>query len=141
LYIIGGFWSAWTKVQIFDVQTNRWTAGPELPKGVGSPSVVAMQGTIRVCGGLAQWGENIKDCFVLNSQRTRWSPFANMLKGVNHQATGTDGNNIYVFGGRTLSENIPGPAISTVQMYSTQMNAWSFLADLPLTGRGGAFSP
>jgi N-acetylneuraminic acid mutarotase len=67
-------------------------------------------------------------------------------KGRNHAATGTDGQKVYVFGGRGVgsgSNNVVANGFDHVQIYDPATNTWSAsfdpgstIAPLPI-GRGG----
>ena len=134
----------WSKVQSYDPSSNRWsTAYPSIPYGdrLGSVSAVVLGGEIKVCGGLddaiktAKKGNKL-DCASLNPSTRVWTRFASMLVGVNHQAAGTDGKKMYIFGGRTLKYNGPGNGIDKVQIYDPARDKWSFGPKM-LYGRSG----
>ena len=62
---------------------------------------------------------------------------ASMLQGVDHASAGTDGSNLFIFGGRSDGVNVNDAGIDLVQVYDPQRNSWRRgPAPLPF-GRGG----
>ena len=49
-----------------------------------------------------------------------------MLEGVDHAAAGTDGTNMYVFGGRSTGRNAPSAGSNKAQVYNVASNSWSY---------------
>lgn len=121
MFIIGGLGRGGSKVQSYNPSSNRWSvAYPSIPYGprLGSVSAAVFNERIAVCGGLDDdIGGNMLKCSALDPLARVWTPFADMLVGVNHQAAGTDGEKFYIFGGRVEETNRPGNGISTLQIY------------------------
>jgi len=140
LFIIGGLGQGQSEVQVFYPQENKWTKWKKNPfhkRDLGSVSTVVIHGTIRMCGGLdVERAHNYIGCAKLNPKTQKWSRMASMIVGVNHQAAGTDGKKMYIFGGRTLNENMPGNGIKTVQIYDPRTNRWTLGPEM-LWGRSG----
>jgi N-acetylneuraminic acid mutarotase len=150
-YLLGGLSSdAEGKTQIFDPQQNRWTEGKALPEPVGSPAAAVVKGTLRVCGGLRigsrrkrnrrghnskRQDKNLRNCWFMDAKGS-WVKFAPMVIAVNHGATGTDGEMMYIFGGRTIAKNALGNGIDTLQIYNPTIDRWAVGPEMPF-GRGG----
>ena len=144
IFILGGLAKGGSKVQSFNPKSNRWSVQyPPIPyaKRVGSVSAVVLGGEIKVCGGLVTLDNwlapgNTLGCASLNPSTGVWTLFASMLVGINHQAAGTDGKKMYIFGGRTTRYNRPENGITTVQIYDPTADAWSYGPEM-LYGRSG----
>ena len=122
---VGGF-KGMRGVQAFDVDSLKWATLAPIPYGtVGSASGVLIEGQVYVCGGLdtTRW-ESTPKCAKYNPMENKWAGIANMLVGVNHHAAGTDGTNMYIFGGRTNQKNLPSNGIASVQVYNPHTNTW-----------------
>jgi len=143
IYVISGFQDSARKLQIYDPAQNTWSLGPEVPwDGQGSPNVAVMGEKILVCGGLQPYDKhNHKECAKYDPRTNRWEFVAGMLLGVNHAAFGTDGQQLYVFGGRTNRVNSPGDGISTVQIYNDTADTWTFGPEMPVPRSGMGHAP
>lgn len=59
-----------------------------------------------------------------------------IFAGVDHAAGGTDGTDMYVFGGRNLGVNFPDQGLDLVQIYTVASDTWAY--GIPMQfGRGG----
>ena len=84
---------------------------------------------IYYCGGLpvpVNWNKNtIGDCTILTLSEDglggTWAPMAEMLDGVNHAWTCTDGKKMYIFGGR----NNDTWNLSKTQIYDPETDTWT----------------
>jgi len=152
LVVIGGFPSdnrpggaVGSKVQVYNPTSNRWqTAWPDVPYGeyLGAVSAVVMHGAIRVCGGLNLHSndylrKNSRRCAKLDPVTQTWKRFTDMKVAVNHQAAGTNGEKLYIFGGRTKDSNFASNGISTVQIYDPATREWEIGKENMIFGRGG----
>ena len=137
IYIIGGFNNGQGKVQTFNPSTNRWsTDNRRHPSGAdGSMSVAAISGMIYACGGLGG-SSNKNGCAMYDPGGGGWTRKASMLRGVDHAAAGTDGEKLYVFGGRHTGVNRPSNGEDYVQIYDPVSDNWSWGNGMPI-GRGG----
>lgn len=135
-----------SKVQVYSPTANRWVeAGwPDVPYGayLGAVSAVVMDGRIRVCGGLnfhpdALWRKNSAGCAVLDPATRTWSMFASLPVAVNHQAAGTNGDKMYIFGGRMQNHQMAANGMAKVQIYDPATNQWTLSKEKMLFGRGG----
>ncbi len=145
LYVIGGLGGGSEgKVQIFDPlqgPNGTWTTGTNMPWNGGSVSTALIGGKIYACGGIVASG-TVPNCAVYDPVTDAWSARAPMLTKVNHAAAASDGQRMWVFGGRQ-GGNFPQPGFTNVQVYDPATNSWldsgqagSSLADMP-SGRGG----
>tara|TARA_R110002096_G_scaffold79532_8_gene186761 strand:+ start:12071 stop:17392 length:5322 start_codon:yes stop_codon:yes gene_type:complete len=146
LYLIGGLGSGQGKVQIYDPVLNTWSLGADMPWSGGSCSSASIDGLIYVCGGIVGGG-TVNNLSVYDPVLDQWQPgggpaMPGMPVGVNHAGSSTDGEKLYIFGGRA-GGNFPAPGFTNLQIYDPVLNTWedsgqmaSSLADLP-AGRGG----
>jgi N-acetylneuraminic acid mutarotase len=149
LYLIGGRdGGSDGLVQIYDPATNGWSVGAPMPYPAGSCASAVISNKIYVAGGLVGTGNGFSTnaAAVYDPALNVWTripplPFT-VSAGMNHTASATDGEKIFVFGGR----NVPNQAdngYNTVQIYDPGSNTWvsssdpgSTLAPLP-QARGG----
>lgn len=144
LYVIGGFAGSAKKLQIYNPASNTWRVGPDLPwHTAGSIPAVAINGKIYACSGLLDV-KTLEMPVRINSQEgasyhpatESWLSIASMPTGVNHAAAGTDGTDMYIFGGRTNTKNRPMEGIDKLQIYSPGSDTWTYGPEMPI-GRGG----
>jgi N-acetylneuraminic acid mutarotase len=152
-YLLGGFSYVQSEqtqanmMQIYNPTSNSWRVGPSYP-GLGKGSYVAavLGDQIYVCSGLwyqdystlskPPFNANPTDCYRFNGDTNSWYQVPDLLVGVNHAAAGTDGNKLYVFGGRDTRANIPANGLATTQIYDPATMSWSYGPDMPVE-RGG----
>jgi N-acetylneuraminic acid mutarotase len=118
-----------------------------MPWAAGSVCTALIGNKIYAAGGIVG-SATVDDCAVYDIGANTWTPLASMpfQKGRNHAATGTDGQTVYVFGGRGVgsgSNNVVANGFDHVQIYDPATNTWSASFDpgstippLPI-GRGG----
>ena len=145
LYLIGGLGGGSAgRVQIYDTVLDQWTLGTPMPWAGGSCSSALIGGQIYVCGGIVG-NTTVSNLSVYDPDLDLWDQggaLASMPTKVNHAGSATDGNQLWVFGGRQ-GGNFPQAGLDTVQSYNPNTNTWdssdlvqSSLEPLPL-GRGG----
>jgi N-acetylneuraminic acid mutarotase len=145
LYLLGGLGAGSGQMQIYDVRSNRWTVGPELPFRAGSSASAHIGDKIYVGGGI-DGTSTVGDAAVYDLTTQRWTSIAPMPMPRNHAASGTDGVRWYVFGGRgpgSGDANVVANGFGDVQVYDPATNTWTVSGDGPDTpapmpvGRGG----
>lgn len=148
LYVIGGVGNgADGKVQIYDPLTNLWTVGADMPWGGGSVSTALIGDLIYAAGGFDTGAFTVTDCAVYDPALDTWTTgLAPMVDGRNHAAAGTDGERLWVFGGRgpgSGDSNVVANGYADVQVYDPVTDTWdssnlpgSELVPMPI-GRGG----
>ena len=149
------------EVQIYNPAANSWRLGAKLPwKTSGSVSAALIGSRFYACGGVYELKHkrfsdgyrrpgNPRQCGyytppakqlqadVDTADRGSWTMVASMLQGVDHASAGTDGSNLFIFGGRSDGVNVNDAGIDLVQVYDPQRNSWRRgPAPLPF-GRGG----
>lgn len=117
-------------MQIYDPVTDTWSLGAEIPFNAGSPSTALINNMVYVCGGI---DEDIKDtvdtCARYDWLADSWdSNVADMPDGVNHAASATDGQRMYVFGGRK-GQNRVGDGFDFTQIYDPLTDTWETSED------------
>ena len=65
-------------------------------------------------------------CYRFDPELNSWTQFADMLDGVDHAAAGTDGIDLYIFGGRSTGRNAPSAGSDKTQVYTVASNSWSY---------------
>lgn len=128
LILIGGLGgSSEGKVQIYDPVLDSWTVGADMPWSGGSVNSALIDDKIYVCGGivgsftvnnLSMYDPALDDWDVGGTQTLTAMP-----TGVNHAASVTDGELLWIFGGRA-GGNVPQPGFDVVQTYDPVTGVW-----------------
>jgi N-acetylneuraminic acid mutarotase len=143
LYLFGGVDAgSQGRVQIYDPVSNSWSLGADMPWLGGSVNTALIDGLVYVCGGIES-GATVTDHHAYDPQTDTWGPaLAPMPLGRNHAAATTDGQKLYVFGGR-IGGNQLANGFDDTQIYDPLTDSWTWdkdgvagLAPLPI-GRGG----
>lgn len=142
LHVLGGiYWNcplSSSPHQVYSPSTRSWTQAAPMPYGtcVGSVAAVVIDDVIHACGGI-DWRDsgNQRGCGRYDPRSEAWHGMRKLNVGVDHAAAGTDGNRMYVFGGRSTGKNRPSPGLAILQVYDPPTNVWA-TADMPF-GRGG----
>lgn len=129
-YVIGGLGASAGKLQIYNPATNAWSLGASMPYDGGSVASAVIGGKIYVAGGIvgstasngAGTGTTTQAA-VYDPGTNKWSSIASMPRGANHAAAATDGQRLWVFGGRD-GKNVVGNGFNTVQVYNPATNTW-----------------
>jgi len=129
-------------VQLFTPAKNRWKRGAPYPHGpVGSMAAVTIDGWVYGCGGLMR-SHVSRDCAKYSVAHNKWQKVKNMRFPVHHAAAGTDGEKMYVFGGRSSTENKVVDGSKFIQIYNPGNNKWSLSAAvLPYKNAGMGAAP
>jgi N-acetylneuraminic acid mutarotase/glucose/arabinose dehydrogenase len=148
LYVIGGLnGGSPGQVQIFDPLTDSWSLGSPMPWSAGSVSTALIGGKIYAAGGIVG-NTTVDDCAEYDVAADTWTPKTPMPagQGRNHAAAASDGQRMFIFGGRGLGSgaaNVVADGFPDVQIYEAATDTWttsldpgSTLAPMPI-GRGG----
>lgn len=141
LYLMGGLDNGSAgKVQIYDIGSDTWSLGAPMPWNGGSCVTALIDGLIYVGGGNLQGAGTAANFAVYDPVLDTWTALAAMPVPVNHAASGTDGERLFVFGGRQ-GMNVPQPGFDDVQVYDPVSGTWltsdaGDVAPMPLP-RGG----
>eukprot|EP00041_Stephanoeca_diplocostata_P026272 m.705087 g.705087 ORF g.705087 m.705087 type:complete len:1175 (+) comp22924_c0_seq1:142-3666(+) len=128
-------------VQIYTIATGMWEMGAPIPWAAeGSIAATVIHDTVYACGGVKLGASNPRDCAAYNVSNNSWKTIRKMRKGVNHQAVGTDGDRMYVFGGRRTTDNVATMPSAKVQIYDPATDTWVFTRkmDIKRSGMGSA---
>ncbi|MEO6327656.1 MAG: kelch repeat-containing protein [Ginsengibacter sp.] len=145
-----------SKVWIYNITTNTWSAGPEIrDPATGQPMVIAASGSvllgrvIHIFGGFTPTGcSNDQDTYHLTLDVDTWlsnpsmpAPWKNNLKPLplkrNHLSALTLGGKIYAIGGQ-LDHDCGGKTeVPYCHVYNPSTDSWKQLTSLP-TGRSHA---
>lgn len=133
LYLIGGLGdSSEGTVQIFDPALNSWSMGAVMPRDVGSVSTAAIDGLIYAAGGIVTAGFTVEDAAVYDPVADLWTVLADMPDKRNHTASATDGEKLYLFGGRA-GGNFVTNGFDETQVYDPVTGLWESSSDMGST--------
>ena len=132
LYLFGGFdFGSEGQVQIYDPATDTWTKGAPMPFAAGSSSTAFIGDDVYVAGGIVggsgAGGTTTNRTARYDPDTDTWTELAPMPAGRNHTAAGTDGQKLYVFGGRgpgNGDRNVTTNGFDTFQLYDPATNTW-----------------
>jgi len=129
LYLIGGLeGGSEGKLQIYDPGSDAWSLGADLPWAGGSVSSAVIDGRIYAASGIVStW--TVNNLAVYAPELDAWTPLAPIPSGRNHAAAGTDGEQLYIFGGRR-GGNFTANGYDQVLVYDPAANAWDW-SDAP----------
>jgi N-acetylneuraminic acid mutarotase len=151
LYLFGGFdFGSEGAVQVYDPAANAWTKGADMPFAAGSSATSLIGGKVYVAGGIVggsgAGGTTTNRAAAYDPATDAWTELAPMPQARNHTAAATDGQRMYVFGGRgpgSGDRNVTTNGFDTFQLYDPATNIWqssdapgSTLPPLP-QARGG----
>ncbi len=141
LVLIGGLGGgAEGRVQIYDPGSDSWNVGTDMPWAGGSVSTAVIGGKVYAAGGIVG-SYTVNNTAVFDPLIGGWTALAPMPSGRNHAGNGTDGERLFVFGGRR-GGNFVANGFDDVMVFDPATGAWSTsaldpsLAPLP-AGRGG----
>lgn len=135
IYLIGGFdddEGIVQRVQVYDVATETWSDGPQLPRAVHHANAVTDGATIYVLGALS--GNNfaaIGDSYALApATDTQWTTLTAMpaARARGAAVAGVIDGKVYVAGGFRDVQ-----ASNLVDVYDPETNTWTELAAMPAT--------
>ncbi|KAG2495456.1 hypothetical protein HYH03_006402 [Edaphochlamys debaryana] len=132
MLVVGGFVGpgqaqAAGVLQIYDPVADTWTLGAPCPVASAAGGSAVVNGSLYYCGGVNKGGSlpPVKDCARYDMDTNNWTSIAPMPYAVHHPSMGTDGERLYVFGGRTSSGNsVLGP-VDYTQIYDIASGTWS----------------
>lgn len=124
VYLFGGFDAAAAgKVQIYDPVQDSWSLGSAMPWDAGGCAAVVQDGLIYVGGGVAPAGATVGNFAVYDPSADSWTALAALPTAVHVPAAGSDGERIFVMGGRTGSLG-PQAGIDEVQAFDPGTGTW-----------------
>ena len=145
LYLIGGLGRAQGALQVYDPATGMWRFGPDMPFPAGASASAVIGSMIYVAGGLVKNATtNLVARFDLATEF--WSLVAPMPRARHHAAAGTDGQRLFVFGGKgpgSGDSDTIANGFGDVQIYDPATDVWTVSDTLPgrpaplPQGRGG----
>jgi N-acetylneuraminic acid mutarotase len=129
LYVLGGYPSSRQTVrtvQIYDIASNRWELGPQLPQPNNHGMAAAVNGKIYLIGGqlTADQEGYVDTVYELDPAMGMWAEKARMPTARSGGVAVVHGGKIYVAGGRV-------PRGSDFAAYDPATNRWEVLPDLP----------
>ncbi len=127
LYLFGGLGGGSEgRVQIFDPATGAWSSGATAPFLAGSSSTARINGLVYMAGGISGTS-TVNSAAVYNPTTNTWSSIVPMPLARNHAAAGTDGQRLFIFGGRGPGSgdgNFVADGFNDVQIYDPVTNTW-----------------
>ena len=147
IYVVGGFepigirlrwlmfadWKPRKSVYIFDLDSNKWESGPELPEELGAGGISICDSAIWYVGGINHHKKISPAFYYLSLSSMRWYKLPDMPTARDHLRMEFAGNKLYAMSGREddLRKNI-----AAVEIFDLSTNSWSKGQDIP-TPRGG----
>src|SRR6266487_5812000 len=144
IYVAGGFiggTSVTNALRIYDIATNTWTSGANMPTspGVEAAAGAVVNGKFYVMGG-DDFNNFLNTNFIYDIATNTWTTGAT-LPDMRTNTYGTAASNglIYVYGGVLA----PFTAVDTLLRYDPVANSWTNLGSAGTGGRGnyGGISP
>jgi N-acetylneuraminic acid mutarotase len=137
LYAVGGVddGGATTRLEVYDIERNRWSAGPAMTKAREHLASAVARGRLHVLAGRTGDGGNFTTHEAYNPRTRRWSTLPDMRKARGGIAgAAVDSGRIVVFGGEEAAGTI-----REVEVYDVAARRWSALPDMrtPRHGLGG----
>ena len=128
VYVMGGSRGGpLASVEIFDPQTNGWTAGMALSAGRKWAAAAALEAKIYLVGGK---GDSSK-VEAFDPQAGAWAEVAPMLTGREVPAAAAVDGRVYAIGGRS-----GGNSLGTVEAFDPQTGVWAAVAPMPAARQG-----
>ena len=129
LYLLGGYPSsrqAVRTVQIYDIATDRWQLGPQLPELNNHGMAASVNGKIYLIGGqtLADGDPFVDTVYELDPAKGTWVEKARMPTARSGGVAVVHDGKIYVAGGRP-------PRGNDFAVYDPATNSWEVLPNLP----------
>ena len=129
LYVLGGYPSSRVTVrtvQIYDIASNRWELGPQLPQPNNHGMAAAVNGKIYLIGGqlTADQEGYVNTVYELDPALGTWVAKATMPTARSGGVAVVHGGKIYVAGGRV-------PRGNDFAVYDPAADRWEVLPDLP----------
>lgn len=136
IYLIGGF-NTTTNVpvslmQVYDINTRMWIAGPPLPAPRGGHAAVVFQNRIHVLGG-GNSVSTLADHSVFDPATNQWSQLAPLPRSEGSPAVVVLGDKLYAIGGRSGFSDF-----GDVFIYDPKTNRWSVGPSIEPRGTAGA---
>lgn len=150
IYIVGAFTGSWpnetplTHVLIYDIHTDTWTTGSEIPlnRRRGAAGVVTYNNRIYVVNGIINghssgWVNWLDE---YDPYTDSWTTLASSPQARDHFQAAVIDNKLYVAGGRRSGSAGSGFAgtVAATNVYDFNTNTWEVLADIPTTRAGTA---
>lgn len=150
VYILGAFIGSWpnetplTHVLIYDVATDTWTIGPEVPQSRrrGAAGVVVYNNKIYIVNGIINghssgWVNWLDE---YDPYTGAWKILASSPQPRDHFQAAVIEDKIYVAGGRRSgsAESGFGGTVAATNVYDFKTNSWETLQDIPTQRAGTA---
>ncbi len=142
VYVFGGYADPGVpldSVLVYDVGTNVWSIGQDLPAPAYYMACVAVDDrNILVAGGDQQLNYGISDCYLFNVDTEIFSPADNLPEGRAAGSMAMAGGTAFYFGGWDESHDVVGDVFA----YNIEGNEWTALTEMyePRTGMACAIS-
>jgi len=138
IWIVGGFVGdhpgpVTLDVWRYNVDTDVWSAGPDLPAIRGAGGFVELSGRMHYFGGVGtdkDVSEEQHWVFDLSQPGLGWVALAPMPEARNHFSAVTHGGKIYAIGGQYRHDTNPQD-LKLAHVYDPGTDTWAQIADLP----------
>jgi DNA-binding CsgD family transcriptional regulator/N-acetylneuraminic acid mutarotase len=118
------------KLEIFNLETNTWEEGADLPKALSAYSLAAMDGMIYLFGG---WdgAKYLADVYVYNPQSDQWTSAPAMPTARAFSGAAVSGSKIYIIGGSDGRQILTTNEIFLPDKLASGEEAWQPGPELP----------
>ncbi|MBN1247499.1 MAG: hypothetical protein JXC32_07555 [Anaerolineae bacterium] len=131
IYAIGGV-GGLTKVEVYDPETNSWTARADMPTGRVLLSTSVVEGKIYAIGGnTSSWGKDLAAVEAYDPETDTWTRKADMPTARSTLSTNVVGGKIYAIGGSETLDFDNLITLATVEVYDPVTDSWTARADMP----------
>lgn len=117
-------------VEVYDPQTDSWSAGPPMPNGRSSVGATRVGDVVYAIGGSAENGDGVSvsaAATALDTRTRRWTRLPPMPTPRYELAAVAVGRRIYAIGGDGV-DDVP---VRTVEVFDTRTRTWSAGPPLP----------
>jgi Galactose oxidase, central domain len=123
-----------TEMWWYDPERNQWEEAPTLPHSYDHVTMVSLGDDVYSIGGYTgDIGSSRADVLVLRSRSEEWEPRSDLPVARGAMAGASDGDRIFVTGGRSEAEGTP--SATDVFAYSPEDDSWTVVETNLPTGR------
>jgi N-acetylneuraminic acid mutarotase len=123
-----------TEMWWYDPESNQWEEAPTLPHSYDHVTMVSLGEDVYSIGGYTgDIGSSRADVLVLRSRSEEWEPRSDLPVARGAMAGASDGDRIFVTGGRSEAEGTP--SATDVFAYSPEDDSWTVVETNLPTGR------
>ncbi len=139
IYLAGGFDGTTfvADLLIYDVSSDNWSGGAEMPAARYDYSFEAVGDTFYLIGGADVADVPQANCYAYDPVANQWTEIAPLNQARRGHGSAVVDGLIYVFGG--IDDSTPTPSyLASGEVYDPSADTWTVIANLPVSYWGGA---